>query len=274
MTRAADAHAAPLDDAVVNVLGARLEQAWTERIPVAPPSETTALATVADAYRVQQAWTSLRLKAGDRVVGRKIGLTSAAVQRQLGVDQPDFGGLWQSRYIQTVAGRAEVPAGLFIQPRVEGELAFLIGKPLGGPGVTLRDVVRATDAVAYAAELVDSRIADWRIKLVDTVADNASFGGFCHAAWQRDLLAQDLGALTMTFRKNGEVVGHASGAACLGNPALAVAWLVNALAPFGVALEPGDIVMSGAWLPVVPVGPGDVFVLEGSGGAPLTLHVR
>ncbi|WP_424952597.1 2-keto-4-pentenoate hydratase [Deinococcus sp.] len=251
----------------VEALGAQLGRAWSERTPIPPLSESVNLSDIDDAYRVQQAFTRLRLAAGDRMVGRKIGLTSEAVQQQLGVDQPDFGNLWASRYFQGRGGQIEVPADLFLQPRVEGELAFRIGSALRGPGVGLRDVLAATEAVAYSLEIVDSRIENWRIKLADTVADNASFGGFCHADWQPELLTRDLSTLSLTLSKNGQPAGTGSGAACLGNPALAVAWLVNTLARFGVTLQPGDIVMSGAWMPVVPAAQGDVFVLEGEGGS-------
>ena len=257
----------------VEALGAQLERAWNDKTPIPPLSESVNLSDIDDAYRVQGAFTSLRLAAGDRIVGRKIGLTSAAVQQQLGVDQPDFGNLWASRYFKGAGDQIEVRADLFLQPRVEGELAFLIGSPLRGPGVGLVDVLAATEAVAYSLEIVDSRIENWRIRLADTVADNASFGGFCHADWQPELLTRDLSTLNLTLSKNGQPAGTGSGAACLGNPALAVAWLVNTLARFDVSLEPGDLVMSGAWMPVVPAAQGDVFVLEGEGSrGPLTLR--
>src|SRR5690606_31238602 len=118
-----------------------------------------------DAYAVQSAWTQLRLSKGERIVGRKIGLTSRAMQEQLGVREPDYGTLWASRYFPAVGGRATFPANVFLQPRVEGEIAFLIGRRLAGPGVTLQEVLASTEAVAVAIEVVDSRIADWRITL-------------------------------------------------------------------------------------------------------------
>lgn len=152
-----------------------LERAWEERRPIEPLSDR-GLKGIEAAYRVQEAWNALRLGKGDRVVGRKIGLTSKAVQEQLGVDQPDFGNLWESRFFG-VGERVEVEARLFLQPRVEGELAFLIGRRLEGPGVTPQEVLAATEAVAFAIEIVDSRIRDWRIRIEDTIADNASYGG-------------------------------------------------------------------------------------------------
>ncbi|GAA6756209.1 fumarylacetoacetate hydrolase family protein [Thermus thalpophilus] len=247
-----------------------LERAWEERVPIEPLSER-GLKGVEAAYRVQEAWNALRLAKGDRVVGHKIGLTSKAVQAQLGVDQPDFGHLWQSRFLG-VGERAEVEASRFLQPRVEGELAFLIGKRLLGPHVTPQEVLAATEAVAFALEIVDSRIADWRIRIEDTIADNASFGAFFVGPWEKALLEEDLSTLGLVLYKNGEVVAQGIGAACLGHPARAVAWLANALAAFGIALEPGEIVMSGAWAPVQAVQPGNLFTLVGTGGRALSLR--
>jgi 2-keto-4-pentenoate hydratase len=246
-----------------------LETAWEARKPVFPLSER-GLKGVEAAYRVQEAWNQIRLTKGDKVVGRKIGLTSKAVQEQFGVDQPDFGGLWQSRFLG-VGERAEVPCGLFLQPRVEGELAFLIGRPLEGPQVTSQEVLAATEAVAFALEIVDSRIVDWRIKIEDTIADNASFGAFFVGPWEKALLEEDLSTLGLVLYKNGEPVAQGAGAACLGHPARAVAWLAGALARFGVALQPGDIVMSGAWAPVQAAEPGDLLTLQGTGGRVLSL---
>ncbi|GAA5335668.1 MULTISPECIES: 2-keto-4-pentenoate hydratase [Thermus] len=247
-----------------------LEGAWVERRPIEPLSER-GLKGIEAAYRVQEAWNRLRLAKGDKVVGRKIGLTSKAVQEQLGVDQPDYGNLWASRFLG-MGERAEVAASLFLQPRVEGELAFLLGKRLEGPHVTPQEVLAATEAVAFALEIVDSRIRDWRIRIEDTIADNASFGAFFVGPWERALLEEDLSTLGLVLYRNGEAVAQGAGAACLGHPARAVAWLANALAAFGVALEPGEIVMSGAWAPVQVARPGDLFTLVGTGGRALTLR--
>jgi 2-keto-4-pentenoate hydratase len=247
-----------------------LETAWEARRPIEPLSER-GLQGLEAAYRVQEAWNRLRLAKGDRVVGRKIGLTSRAVQEQLGVDQPDFGNLWASRFLG-VGVRAEVEASLFLQPRVEGELAFLIGKPIQGPHATPQEVLAKTEALAFALEIVDSRIRDWRIRLEDTVADNASFGGFVLLPWERKLLEEDLSTLGLALYKNGELQVQGTGAACLGHPARAVAWLANTLSGFGLRLEPGDIVLSGAWAPVQVARPGDLFTLVGTGGRALSLR--
>jgi 2-keto-4-pentenoate hydratase len=160
-----------------DALARRLDEAWENREPVASLSESEGLDDVERAYEIQTKWSELRTGRGEQIIGRKIGLTSFAMQEQLGVSEPDYGSLWSSRYFPAQGGRAEIPAEPFLQPFLEGELAFLIGKPLAGPGVTLQMALAATDALAVAVEVVDSRIEDWNIKLPDTIADNASYGG-------------------------------------------------------------------------------------------------
>ncbi|MFO7274165.1 MAG: 2-keto-4-pentenoate hydratase [Bacillota bacterium] len=249
----------------VTELARLLDEAWERRQPVPPLSETHGLRTAEEAYAVQSAWTELRRARGERVVGRKIGLTSRAMQEQLGVGEPDYGSLWASRYFPAAGGRVTFPASLFLQPRVEGEIAFLIGRRLQGPGVTLQEVLAATEAVAPAIEVVDSRIADWRITLADTVADNASFGAFTLGPWSRQWLHRDLRLTGMLVSHNGVEAVQGVGAAALGHPARAVAWLANKLAEFGIGLEPGDIVLSGALGRAVPVAPGDTVSVEFDG---------
>jgi 2-keto-4-pentenoate hydratase len=252
-------------------LAAKLEHAWTTRTPIEPLSETHNL-EVEQAYQVQRAWHELRLEAGDRLVGRKIGLTSQPVQEQFGVNTPDYGLLWKSRQFEFTNGTLELPANLFIQPRLEGELAFLIGRKLEGPNITVKDVLAATDAIAPAVEIVDSRIADYRIKIADTVADNASFGGFAVGGWRKDWLETDLRSIGMRVHQNGQPSVEGTGAASLGHPAHAVAWLVNKLAEYSTALEPGDIVMSGALARMLPAKTDDQFLLEFSGETALRVQ--
>jgi 2-keto-4-pentenoate hydratase len=252
-------------------LGRRLHDAWNSRTPIAPLTESTSLASVDDAYAIQSAWAALQLADGDRIVGRKIGLTSRAVQEQMGVDEPDYGTLWVSRHVEVDGGRGEIAAATFLQPRVEGELAFLLGDPPQGPDVTAEDVLAATEAVAASIEIVDSRIQDWRIALADTVADNASFGAFAVGPWTPLQDGRDLPAIGMTMTRNGETVGEGVGSAALGDPAFAVAWLLNKLSSFGVQARRGDIVISGALAATVPAAAGDVFRLEMDGEAPLEL---
>ncbi len=252
------------------MLAQRLDEAWERRQPVAPLSESEGLESVEEAYAVQTAWSDLRRSRGERTVGRKIGLTSRAIQEQLGVSEPDYGSLWGSRHFPTQSGRVELPAEAFIAPRLEGEVAFLLGRPIAGPDVTPEDVLAATDALAVAVEIVDSRIEDWRIKLADTIADNASYGGFTTGPWSSALREADLRTLGMLLQKNGETVETGVGAAALGHPARAVAWLANKLASFDVSLESGDIVLSGALSKAVSARQGDTFVLEMHGQPTLT----
>ena len=254
-----------------DALAHRLNEAWENRKPIAPLSESEGLEDVGRAYEIQTKWSELRLSRGEQIIGRKIGLTSFAMQEQLGVSEPDYGSLWESRYFPAQGGRAEIPVELLLQPFLEGELAFLIGKPLAGPGVTLQTALAATDALSVAVEVVDSRIEDWNIKLPDTIADNASYGGFTTGPWSHDLPETDLRTIGMLINKSGERVAEGMGAASLGHPAEAVAWLANKLASFGTALEPGDIVLSGSLGKAVPAKQGDVFVLEAHGQPPLTV---
>jgi 2-keto-4-pentenoate hydratase len=254
-----------------DALARRLDEAWENREPVAPLSESEGLEDVEKAYEIQTRWSELRLSRGEKIIGRKIGLTSFAMQDQLGVSEPDYGSLWSSRYFPAQGGRARIPAALLLQPFLEGELAFLIGRPLAGPGVTLQEALAATDALAVAVEVVDSRIEDWNIKLPDTIADNASYGGFTVGPWSRRLREADLRTLGMLINKSGERVAEGMGAASLGHPAEAVAWLANKLASFGTRLEPGDIVLSGSLGRAIPARQGDVFVLEAHGQPPLTV---
>ena len=251
-------------------LARRLDEAWERRQPVAPLSESEGLTSAEDAYAVQTAWNRLRLERGERVVGRKIGLTSRAIQEQLGVSEPDYGNLWASRHFRAEDGRVEFPAEAFIEPRLEGEISFLMSRPLRGPDVTIEEVLGATEAVAAAFEVVDSRISDWRITLADTVADNASYGAFTTGPWDARPLETDLRTLGMLLHKNGETAETGVGAAALGHPARAVAWLANKLSSFGVNLEAGDVVLSGALSRAVPARRGDAFVLEIHGQPLLT----
>lgn len=256
----------------IEALAKQLETALLTRQTIPPLTETLGPLTPEQAYAIQSRWTTLRIAHGDCVVGRKIGLTSRAMQEQFGVREPDYGSLWASRYFPVVNGHVEIPAELLIQPRIEGEIAFLIGRRLQGPGVTLQQVLAATDAVALSVEIVDSRIEAWRIKLADTIADDASFGAFTVGPWSKRLLSEDLRTVGMLIHSNGDLAAEGLGAAALGHPARAVAWLANKLAEFGIALEPGDIVLSGSLARALPAQPGDVFVIELHRQPPLTIH--
>ena len=219
--------------------------------------------TIRDAYTVSEINLKRRLsQAGVRVIGKKIGLTSRAVQKQLGVNEPDFG--WLTSDMNVGLGESVNMAGL-LQPRVEGEVAFVLKKALKGPGLTIADVIRATDFVLPCIEIIDSRVKDWKIKIQDTIADNASSALIVLGTEPRTLRDRDLRQAGMALRVNGEVLSSGSGAACLDHPALAVAWLANKLGEFGVSLEPGEVILSGAFGPVVPVNGGEHVEVEISG---------
>ncbi len=255
----------------VDTLADRLDTAWRTGRPIPPISETEGVTSPETAYAIQARWAKMRLDRGEKIVGRKIGLTSEAIQKQLGVGEPDYGSLWESSYYPASGGLVEAPAGTFCQPRIEGEVAFLIGKPLRGPGLTQEDVLAATEACGMGIEIVASRIADWRIKLVDTIADNASYGGFTLGAWDKRLPQADLGALEIRIEQNGALAAQGVGAAALGHPAKSTAWLANKLAEFGEGLAPGDIVISGGITKMLPVGPGDEFTFTMTGQPPVTI---
>jgi 2-keto-4-pentenoate hydratase len=257
--------------AFVDAIAERLDRAWEDCRTVQPLSENEDLTSPELAYAVQARWTELRRERGEGVMGRKIGLTSRAMQEQMGVSEPDYGTLWTSRYFPAHGGRSEMPADVFLQPRLEGEIAFLVGRPLTGPGVTPQQALAATEAVAVAVEVIDSRIDNWRIKLVDTIADNSSYGALTLGPWSRGLREADLRTLGMIIHQNGQPAVEGLGAAALGHPARAVAWLVNKLSTFDVSLKPGDVVLSGSVARSLPARQGDVFLLEMHGQPPLSV---
>lgn len=252
-------------------LARRLDAAWEQGVTIDPLSQSTGLDSPEMAYAIQSRWSELRAERGDRIIGRKIGLTSRPMQEQMGVTEPDYGSVWSSRFFPARAGRAAMPTDVFIQPLAEGELAFLLGRPLRGTEVTPLEVLAATDAIAVSVEIIDSRITDWKIKLVDTVADNASYGAMTLGPWDRSLRHADLRTLGLLVHHNGVVVVEAVGAAALGHPARSVAWLVKKLGSLGVGLEPGDIVLSGSLGRSIRVRAGDVFQVEAYGQPTLTV---
>jgi len=249
-------------------LASALWSAAERRTPIAPlRHEAERLGvplTVGDAYAVQQINRARRAASGDRLVGRKIGLTSRAVQQQLGVDQPDFGDLWAC---DAHADGDEVDITTLLQPKVEAEVALVIGRRLDNPRATVADVIRATEFALAAIEIVDSRIAQWQIGLFDTIADNASGGAFVLGADPVKLTAVALRSARMVMRRGDSEVSAGIGSACLGHPLNAAAWLARTLAHSGQALEEGDIVLTGALGPMVAAGAGEAFEahIEGLG---------
>lgn len=235
---------------------ARLTEAADQARAIEPLTEQIPDLDIPGAYAIAQRIVSARQAAGAQIVGRKIGLTSPAVQQQLGVSEPDYGALLDT---MRFSDGATVDAARFVAPRVELELAFHMAHDLAGPEVTADDVRQATATVQPAFELVDSRIVDWRIKLADTVADNASSAGFVLGGEIVTLQDIDVTAVAATLTKNGEVVETGTTSAVLGDPCVAVAWLANALSEFGTSLCAGDVVLSGACTRMAPAIAGDRF---------------
>ncbi|HEX4817760.1 MAG TPA: 2-keto-4-pentenoate hydratase [Nonomuraea sp.] len=233
---------------------AALLGAHRSRTPIAPLSTTYPGATIADAYRIQQEQVRAWTEAGDQVRGHKIGLVSAAMRRQMGVHEPDYGHLTASMFHPE---HRPVRAGAFIQPRIEPEIAFVLGAPLRGPGVTVDDAVRAVRCLLPALEIVDSRIRDWQISIVDTIADNASSGAAIVGGSPIDPADVDLGSAHCTLLRNGTVAETGTAAAVLGTPFNALAWLANAVGALGVSLEPDQVVLSGSLTRAITIRPGD-----------------
>jgi 2-keto-4-pentenoate hydratase len=250
--------AQPLDTGAAAAL-ARLTGARLARQPCAPVRALLPDGDIGAAYAVQSAWVAAQLRAGDSVAGRKIGLTNPVVQAQLGVDQPDFGTLLAS--MDCPPGEP-VDSSRLLQPRIEAEIAFVLARDLDDPDPSPQDVLAATGAVVAALEIVDSRVADWDISIVDTVADNASSGLFVLGPERRPPDGLDLAACPMRMWRGGEEVSAGTGAACLGHPAAAVAWLAATARKYGQPLRAGEIVLSGALGPMVPVAPGDRFTAD------------
>jgi 2-keto-4-pentenoate hydratase len=235
-----------------------LFNAERERKAVPPLSERDPSLTVDDAYRIQLVNIKRAVGMGNVISGKKIGLTSPGIQKQLGVNEPDYGHLFAA--MECKDGRINTAA--LLQPKIEGEIAFALKADLSGGRVTREDVLSATDYVAAAFEIVDSRVADWKIKLVDTVADNASSGRYVLGNARLAVAGVELPAVTMKLYKNGNLAGEGSGKAVLGDPAVSVAWLANRLWGYGVTLKAGEIVLSGAFSAAPEAAKGDTFTAE------------
>ncbi|RTL48202.1 MAG: 2-oxopent-4-enoate hydratase [Rhodocyclaceae bacterium] len=237
--------------------GDALYAAWRERRTIPPLLEQEPEITLEDAYAIQLRMIERRLQAGETVVGKKIGVTSKPVQDFLGVFQPDFGQLTSAMVYQE---GDVIPLDTLIQPKAEAEVAFVLKEDLKGPGITAADVIRATDYVVPCFEIVDSRIKDWKIKIQDTVADNASCGVYVLGKTKGDPRKIDLALAGMVLEKNGELIGTACGAAVQGSPANAVAWLANTLGSLGIPFKAGEVILSGSQSMLVDVKDGDELV--------------
>jgi 2-keto-4-pentenoate hydratase len=242
-----------LNDTDIAALGDSLLEAYGTRRPIQPLTATHPDLAPEDAYRVQLHQVDRWKAAGRTVAGYKVGLTSLAMQRQLGVDQPDFGHL----FADMVLDGASVDASAFISPRIEPEISFVLARDLRGPNLSVADVIGAVDYAIASLEIIDSRIADWKITLGDTIADNASSGALVLGTRPVRLDAADLGLAGCVVTRNGELVSTGAGAAVLGHPLNAVRWLANTLGALGQTLEAGSIVMAGSITAAFPVAAGD-----------------
>jgi 2-keto-4-pentenoate hydratase len=248
----------------------QLYQARRRRVPIPPFTDADPTLGADEGYLVQQELVALLLADGDRIVGHKVGLTSKPMQRMLGMDSPDYGPVLASTVYPDAAA---IPVSAFIAPKVEAEIVFVLGERLRGPGVNATDASRAVAGVAAAVEIVDSRIADWRIRLADTIADLASSGAVVTSSRLVQLSSVDTRLIGMTLTRNGELIDTGAGAAALGDPVGVVAWLANTLGERGVALEPGHLIMTGALHAAVPMAAGDVFRADFDELGPVTVRV-
>jgi 2-keto-4-pentenoate hydratase len=247
-----------MDQQKIAAYAEELFEAERNRVSIAPLSDRESAMTVDDAYQIQLVNIRRVCGMGHVISGKKIGLTSPGIQKQLGVNEPDYGHLFAA--MDCPGGK--INTGELLQPKIEGEIAFVLKADLSGGAITRDDVRKATDYVAAAFEIVDSRVADWKIKLVDTVADNASSGRYVLGAVKLKVDAVDLPSVTMKLYKNGVLAGEGNGAAVLGDPCLSVAWLANRLWGYGVTLKAGEVVLSGAFSAAPTAAKGDLFTAE------------
>jgi 2-keto-4-pentenoate hydratase len=243
-------------------LAADLAQAERSGVPIAPLTTGNPNIDVVDAYEIQLINIRQRVAEGARVVGHKVGLSSKAMQEMMGVDEPDYGHLLDE---MQVFEDAAVPAGRYLYPRVEVEVAFLLADDLPGAGCTEDDVLAATGAFAPSIELIDSRISDWKIRLCDTIADNASSAGYVLGEGRVSPKDIDITAIDAVLTRNDEVVAKGRSDAVLGNPVTAVAWLARKVDDFGVRLHAGDVVLPGSCTRAIDARQGDRFIADFDG---------
>ncbi|MDR2029581.1 MAG: 2-keto-4-pentenoate hydratase [Treponema sp.] len=237
----------------------QLFNAERARKAIPPLTEQDPSLNIDDAYQIQLANVKRVLEMGHTISGKKIGLTSPGIQKQMGVSEPDYGHLFASMDCKD----GNIPSDALLQPKIEGEIAFVLKTDLSGGKVSREDVLRATDYVSAAFEIVDSRIVDWKIKLIDTVSDNASSGRYVLGSKRLKLSEVDLPRVTMKLYKNGgQLVGEGTGAAVLGDPCVSVAWLANRLWAYGVSLKAGEVILSGAFSAAPLALKGDTFAAD------------
>jgi 2-keto-4-pentenoate hydratase len=260
-----------LSDAVRREAADALAAAERDRSPIPPLRETWPELDVVDAYEIQLLNIRRRLDAGVTVNGHKVGLSSKAMQEMMGVDEPDYGHMLSD---MEVFEDHPVPASRYCYPRVEVEVGFILGEDLPGEGCTEQDVVDATEAVAPAIELIDSRIVDWDIRIGDTIADNASSAGYVLGPDRVKPTDIDLKAIEARLVRNGDKVAEGRSDAVLGDPVVAVAWLARKVASFGVTIEAGNVILPGSVHRAIDVRPGDDFeaLFDGLGSVRLSFE--
>ncbi len=251
----------------INSAALRLFSALNQQHVIDPLVETSPDMTLTDAYNISRKILDLRLAEGEVITGKKIGITSLAVQKMLNVGQPDFGFL-TDRMVFDDGATIEINRH-FIQPRIEGEMAFILKKGLKGPGVTAADVLAATEAIAPCFEIVDSRIRDWNISIVDTVADNASCGAYITGDSWENLDLVDFDNIELIVTRDGETVSTGKGSDVIGNPLGSMAWLANTLGQYDIGLEAGEVILSGSFGALIDVGANSTYtaILQGVGKA-------
>lgn len=259
-----------LDSKTISAHADALFHAMNTRTVLEPFTNATPDITIDDAYAISLQVFEKRLASGEKLVGKKVGVTSLPVQKMLDVHQPDFGYLTDA--MQYNNGDTMPVSEKLIAPRAEGEIAFLLAKPLKGPGVTAQDVLDATESVFACFEIVDSRIRDWKVKIQDTVADNASCGLFLLGDDAVSPHGIDFVNVTMRVYKNGELLSEGIGSEALGSPLNCVAWLANTFGERGISLDAGDIILSGSLVPLEPVKAGDSMRVEIDGIGTADVH--
>lgn len=246
-----------------------LQSAWSNKEGVKPLTVIDSGLSIDEAYYVQLHTIQANLDSGERITGKKIGLTSKAMQEMLGVDEPDYGHLTDKMEAEN---GGTISFDRVLQPKVEGEIAFILKEDLIGPNVTSLDVLQATDVIVPALEIVDSRIKDWKITLEDTVADNASSGLYVLGSTPKKLTDIDIKQIGMAFYKNDTLQNTGVGAAALGNPVNCVAWLANKLAKYDISLKAGEVILSGALSAAVEAHPGDYFRVKFAELGEVSIH--
>lgn len=258
-----------MSQAIEQALAQRLWEASVTHVPCPPIRDALGKDNIPGAYRIQYANAQRRIEGGVAHVGFKVGMTSAAVQQQLGYFEPNFGHLFGNREF---LHRDSIPRNTLIQPRGEGEIAFVLGKDLAHKNLRLFDVIKSIDYTVCSIEVLDSRIIGWDIGPADSIADNGSGGAHVLGTYPRKITDCDLALCGMVARRNGQIASLGVGAASMTNPLLAVRWLAEKLAQSDRPLKAGDVVLSGSLGPIVPLAPGDVFEVEIAGFGQVCIH--